>query len=323
MNVINHALLLDALERYPWRNLTYARGRLNASSPFGNRADNTPSFSVIIDPDSLAFGCFVDSGARDPAWARGSPIKLYAWLRNITEQESFALLYEPASEAEALKLRIRLRLPEPPRQRKPIDIAPYISAQPIPYLSGRGITPIIQRLYRCGFDNAKNAVVMPWTSPNGSVLNAKWRSTWGKAFWYYSGGSSIRSMIYGIDIAYKRSIKRATVTEGEIDTMSAATAGTFGLAVGGSEFTDEKADMLKRSPIEELLIAADNDAAGEKLRWQIERKMRGHVRLSYVGLPSGTKDLNEVLTRDGPEGLREVLVGAKRLNTLGLRIGLR
>lgn len=291
----NHALLLEALERYPWRNLSYARGRLIASSPFGSRADNTPSFSVVIDPLEDAFGCWNDAGAIDPEWARGSPVKLFAFLRNITEYEAFTILYSANyDEYEPPTLRINLQDRPARPTRKPIDVTPYITnagSAGIPYLTGRGIARVIQRLYRCGFDAQKNAVVMPWAGPSGQVLNAKWRSTWGKAFWYAKGGAPVKSMIYGIDIAYKRKIKRAAISEAEIDAMTAATAGTFGLAVGGAEFTDEKADMLRRSPIAELLIAGDNDEAGEKLRWQITRKLNGYMRLYNVEI-NGAKDFN-------------------------------
>lgn len=315
MYEINHELFLAAVERYPWRNVQpNSRGRLIASSPFGLRADNTPSFSVVIDPDAEAFGVWNDAGAIDPEWARGSPVKLYAFLRNITAREAFEELTDGADMDELPTLRIRLNAPKPQAIRRPIDMSPYIQRE-IPYLTNRGIAPVIQRLYRCGFDSAKNAVVMPWTSPVGTFLNAKFRATWGKAFWYAKGGAPVKSMIYGIDIAYRRNIKRAVIGEAEIDAMTASTAGTFGLAVGGSEFTDEKAEMLRRSPIEELLIAGDNDAAGEKLRWEIEKKMRGYVRLFNVEI-NGAKDFNAL----GIEGTREAIAAARRVDAIRVRL---
>lgn len=314
-DTINHELFLSAIERYPWRNLLYARGRLIASSPFGSRVDNTPSFSLVVDTDSESFGAWNDMGSEDPEWARGSPVKIYAFLRNITLREAFEELTVTDVD-ERPTLRIRLNAPEPQAAiRKPIDMSPYIQRE-IDYLTNRGISPVIQRLYRCGYDVAKNAVVMPWTSPVGTFLNAKFRATWGKAFWYYRGGAPVKSMIYGIDIAYRRNIKRAVIVEAEIDSMSASTAGTFGLAVGGSEFTEEKANLLRRSPIEELLIAGDNDAAGEKLRWEIEKKMRGYVRLYNVEIPNSAKDFNAA----GIAATREACEAAKRIDAIRVRL---
>lgn len=319
MNAINHEVFLSAVDRYPWRNPTHTRGRLIASSPFGDRADNTPSFSVVIDVADDAFGAWNDAGAIDPEWARGSPVKLYAFLRNITLREAYEELTIGTDEDDRPALRVRLNAQGPSTTRRPIDISPYITNAGVPYLTGRGIAPVIQRLYRCGFDSAKNAVVMPWGSPSGYVLNAKWRATWGKAFWYAKGGAPVKSMIYGIDIAYARNIRRAVITEAEIDAMTAASAGTFGLAVGGSEFTDAKAELLRRSPIAELLIAGDNDAAGEKLRWEIKRKMGGYVRLFSVEIPGGHKDLNAA----GVEATREACEAAGRIGAVGLRLQVR
>ncbi|ETT40930.1 DNA primase [Paenibacillus sp. FSL R7-269] len=319
---INAALFDAEIERYPWRNVIPHATKLIASSPFSLRSDNAPSFFINRDPSSQYYGCWSDKGAIDPDWQSGGPIRLYAFLRNITNAEACEILYEVPDAYARPELRINLRGTGPPAKRRPVDITAYIAQEiagaGIPYLTGRGIAPIIQRLYRCGFDNAKNAVVMPWAGPNGDVMNAKWRATWGKAFWYARGGSPVKSMIYGIDIAYRRKIKRAAIVEAEIDAMTAASAGTFGLAVGGSEFTDEKAELLRRSPIEELLIAGDNDEAGEKLRWEITRKMRGYVRLYNVEI-SGGKDFNAV----GIEGTRLACESAKRIDTVRPRLLIR
>jgi 5S rRNA maturation endonuclease (ribonuclease M5) len=67
--------------------------------------------------------------------------------------------------------------------------------------------------------------------------------------------------------------------------MSWMEAGYSAVAVGGASFNSWKRDVILRSPIEELIIATDNDKAGGKLRSEIEAMMRGHVRLrhAYVG----------------------------------------
>lgn len=317
LHEINVDILDAEIERYPWRNVIPHATKLIASSPFGLRSDNAPSFFINVDRSSQFYGCWSDKGAVDPEWQSGGPIRLYAFLRNITYEEAREILHEVPGADTRPELRIRIRAKGPPSQRKPVDISPYI-ANEIPYLTERGIAPVIQRLYRCGFDVQKNAVVMPWAGPRGDVLNAKWRATWGKAFWYAKAGAPVKSMIYGIDIAYKRRIKRAVITEAEIDAMTASTAGTFGLAVGGSEFTDAKAELLRRSPIEELLIAGDNDAAGEKLRWEIERKMSGYVRLKIVRVPVGAKDLNAA----GIAATREACEAAERVYAVRLRLCL-
>jgi DNA primase len=294
-NEINADVFLREVLSREWRNQRPHATKIIASSPFGEREDNTPSFYVNIDPDSEYFGCWADKGATRPEWQSGGPVKLFAFLRNITYEEAHQELYSGENTDDGPRqLRVKLPRAGPKPRPSPIDVSAYQVNGEIPYLTGRGISPVIQRLYRSGFDPQKNAVVMPWAAPDGTIVNAKWRATWSKVFWYAKGGAPVREMIYGIDIAYKRLIKRAIIVESETDAMYAASCGIFGLAVGGSAFTDAKAELLRRSPVEELLIGTDNDAAGEKLREEIAQKMRGYCELRDVRVPRPAKDINEI-----------------------------
>ncbi|MFK4304298.1 5S rRNA maturation endonuclease (ribonuclease M5) [Paenibacillus sp. RC254] len=295
MRAINADTFLSAIWSYDWRSIQpNNRGRLNATSPFGMREDSTPSFSLITDPESPAFGCWTDLGAEDAEWSRGGPIKLYAFIRNITYEESREELTTGiVEEAGPPRLRLKLVPLEPPPKPKPIDLSLYRTEE-IPYLTGRGISPEIQRMFGCGFDRAKNAVVMPWHSPDGTSINVKWRATWSKAFWYARGGAPVRNMIYGIHIVYSRMIERVLLVESEIDALYAWSCGVPAIAVGGSAFTDAKAELLRRSPVKTLLIGTDNDAAGVKLREEVADKMRGYCELYDVYVPNPAKDLNEI-----------------------------
>lgn len=293
--ILNKELFLEVLFSHDWRNVQpNNRGRLNASSPWGLREDKNPSFSVIIDESSDAFGCWMDQGSEDPEWQRGGPIRLYMFLRNITEEEARDELCNGEIDAYATpKLRTKIRPPKLYERIRAIDVSSFTTDE-VPYLTGRGITPEVQRMFSCGYDPDKRAVVMPWHSPDGAVLNAKWRATWSKAFWYAKGGAPVRNMIYGIHIVYSQRIKRVLITESETDAMYAWSCGVPAVAVGGSAFTNEKADLLRRSTVEELLIGADNDAAGEKLRREIYGKMRGYCAIADVRIPSNVKDVNEI-----------------------------
>ena len=315
-NVINVDTFLAALDSYDWRNVQpNSRGRLNASSPFGLRADQTPSFSVIVDPDSPDFGCWRDSGANNPEFARGGPIKLYAFLRNITYEEAREeLTTGEITEDGPPKLRVKLIPPGPPPKPQPIDIAAY-KAEAVPYLTERGISPEVQRMFDCGFDAAKNAVVMPWHDPDGAPINAKWRATWSKVFFYAKGGAPVRNMIYGIHLVYSRRIERAIIVESETDAMYLWSNGYPAIAVGGSTFTDIQAEMLRMSPAQAIVIGTDNDAAGEKLREEVAAKMRGYCELYDVRWPIPAKDANDV--RD-EIALRRAVKSAIRRNIFTL-----
>lgn len=311
-NVINVDTFLAVIDAHDWRNVQpNSRGRLNASSPFGLRVDKTPSFSVIIDPKRDDFGCWRDWGESNPEFAKGGPIKLYAFLRNITYEEAREeLMTGGIAENGTPKLRIKLVPPGPPPKPQPIDVSAHEVAE-VPYLTGRGIDPEVQRAFDCGYDNDKNAVVMPWHAPDGTIINAKWRATWSKAFWYAKGGAPVRNMIYGIHLVYRQRTPRVVIVESETDAMYLWSCGIPAVAVGGSTFTDAQAEMLRMSPVEELVIGTDNDAAGEKLREEIAAKMRGYCGLYDARWPNGAKDANEV--RD-EETVRNTVACAVRRN---------
>src|SRR5690606_38387668 len=148
---------------------------------------------------------------------------------------------------------------------------------------------------------------IPWRKPNGDLVNVKYRATRGKLFFYEKGAHPIRQLVYGIDVIHRLNVREAAICEAEIDAMSFATTGTvFGIAAGGVTFTEAQADIVKRSPIETLLLAGDNDKAGEKFNREIKRLLRGHVRFKTVDY-GGYKDANDLLKACGSEGLRELV----------------
>jgi 5S rRNA maturation endonuclease (ribonuclease M5) len=145
-----------------------------------------------------------------------------------------------------------------------------------------------------GYDKRRKAVTIPWYFPDGRLANVKYRRVDSKIFWYEKGGYPIRSLLYGMNVIYRKGIKRAVITEAEIDSMTWMTAGFPSIASGGSNFTNEQADAIARSPIEELYIAADNDEAGEKFKAQVVEKLSGRVNLFETNIPKMFKDANEV-----------------------------
>ncbi|WP_257151160.1 toprim domain-containing protein [Bacillus toyonensis] len=179
-----------------------------------------------------------------------------------------------------------------------------------PYLEQRGISKEVQRQMKIGYDRFRQAVVIPWFDTNGRLANIKYRKVSSKVFWYEKDGKPIGDLIYGLHIAYRRNIKRAVYCEAEIDAMSFMTAGVFGLANGGSSFNQRKAEQILKSPIEELVIVADNDPSGEKLRKELEKYLNGKIRLTN-GYIQGHKDANESLVKEDATSLISVVDNAE------------
>ncbi|PFZ37993.1 hypothetical protein COL77_25915 [Bacillus wiedmannii] len=296
------------LRQFSWTNERWSSDKLMAASPF--RYEHTPSFFVNLEGDYA--GTWKDSGAFDNEWESGNFTRLLSYLRNETYEETEDYLLEMYGVEYSYD---NLVLKPPKLQidsgRKALDFGRLQEyAYRHPYLGERGISEVPQRQMKIGYDRIRQAVVIPWFDTNGRLANIKYRKTRGKAFWYEKDGKPIGDLIYGLHIAYRQNIKRAVYCEAEIDAMSFMTVGVFGLANGGSSFNQRKADQLLKSPIEELVIVADNDPAGEKLRKELEKYLNGKIRLTN-GYVSGYKDANEALVKEGATSLISVVDNAE------------
>ncbi|MGP0579139.1 toprim domain-containing protein [Paenibacillus peoriae] len=282
--------------------------KLIACSPFRD-SDDTPSFFVDLR-DGPYQGCWFDPGAEDPEWRSGGPAKLVAFLRNITEEEARELLLD-GRDAPADYITLRLRGPTVNKRAKPFDsgILTEYTRVSSPYLSGRRITNDIQTLFQTGYDPRARAVTFPWFDAAWQLMNVKYRKVSSKIFHYRKGGAPIRSLVYGIHIINQRKIKRALLVESETDCLYAWSCGVPAIAVGGSSFTAEKADIIRKSPIEELLLGGDNDRAGRALRAQIRERLASSCALYDVRIPPEYKDINDI---PNAETVRAICDGAVR-----------
>lgn len=294
------------LEQFEWTRADWTKpNKLLAASPF--RFDKSPSFYVYLDDTASApAGSWGDSGYYEAEYAKGGLVKLLSFLRNESEEETADYLLETYGESDGTEITLRLPQLKVERNRQPIDsgiLEPYRLRHP--YLAKRGISEQIQRLASVGYSKQHDAVTLPWFLPDGKLANVKYRKTRGKAFFYEKGAWPIRELIYGINIVYSRNTKRAIVCEAEIDALSWMTAGYMAVAVGGSSFNSRKAEILAASPLEEIVVIADNDKAGEKLRDQIVQEMRGKLSVKVGRIDERYKDANEALVSSGVDSLKK------------------
>lgn len=313
--------IIAELEEFEWTRPRWSGDKLLAASPF--RHDNTPSFFVRLAPyGDLPAGVWSDAGAYDDEWRSGNFAKLLSFLRNETYEEAEDYLlakYDFSAEAgDAIKLpRLNLAVE---RNRQALDEAAILAGYgegPGAYLLSRGITAEVQREY--GTLDGGNRAVIPWRNAGGKLQNVKYRATAGKLFWYESGGVPIRELVYGLDVIWRLRAQTAVLCEAEIDAMSWRVAGMAALAVGGVAFNRRKAELIAGSPVSELIIAADNDKAGEKLREEVSRALGGYMRIRQAYVPADVKDANEALTKLGADSLRRAAEAA----LLGKYVNLR
>jgi 5S rRNA maturation endonuclease (ribonuclease M5) len=296
------------LEVFPWKRPDWKSDRLIACSPF--RYDQTPSFYVYLtDTATAKAGSWGDSGADDLQYSRGGFVRLLSFLRQETTEETIEYLrlkygrdYAMDPDRLTLEMSSVLRI-ECNRPTLNADMLREFERYH-PYLSSRGISEEVQRKMRTGYCRKSKAVTIPWFLPNGELGNVKFRKVGEKTFWYAKGGRPIREMVYGMDVVYRERIKRAVLVEAEIDAMFIMTAGVPAIANGGSEFSEEKAEIIRRSPLEEVVIMADHDAAGQKFKRRVIELLAPHVRIRVAGYPYRYKDPNE--TKDSLAILRYI-----------------
>ena len=288
----------DELRQYEWTKPNWTTSKLIAASPF--RFDSTPSFFVNLDGKYA--GTWHDSGSFDYDYESGNFAKLLAFLRDETYEESCEYLfnmYGVGEEGDTGLVRIKpIELKRSTRRTSFSDEVLSDYAFRHNYLAQRGISEKVQRFMGVGYSRADKAVVMPWRYADGTLANYKFRKIHGKSFWYRKGGAPIRSLVYGIDKVYRHSLTEVYVCEAEIDAMSWMSAGRPAIAIGGTALSDAQVDMIRKSPIERLVIAEDNDKAGGKLGRKLVEELRGYVELYEVTLPSEYKDANDAL-REG------------------------
>lgn len=279
------------LEAFEWTRPRWTNDKLIAASPF--RYDKSPSFFVTLEGDYA--GAWADSGYYDEEWKSGGLVKLLAFLRNETYEETEDYLldsYATDYQSDKITLTVPKLIVDKGHSRLNEGILDKYRYRH-PYFERRSIPENIQRLYNIGYDRDRQAVVIPWYDAQGRLANVKYRKTRGKVFWYEKGGNPIRELVYGINIVYKRNIKTVALTEGESDALTWSSEGIFGICVGGANFTDVQAEQIIRSPIERLIVAGDSDKAGRKFNEMVMRKLRGHVTLEEVTEYPGVKDANE------------------------------
>lgn len=189
-------------------------------------------------------------------------------------------------------------------------------------------------------DPKGNVIVFPFLE-HGRVVNEKYRAP-GKKFWQRAGG---RRTFWNADALDDPALKSGhmplVITEGEIDALTAIDCG-FPLTVsvpdgapavadgddpeklgelegseesGKFEFLWNNRDRLKH--VKRFILAVDNDAPGKRLAAELVRRLSAG-RCLFVTYPTDCKDLNDVLTKHGPEHVASVLNAARPYPVRGL-----
>lgn len=284
--------VLELLQEYEWKKGTRKGNEWFCCSPF--RDENNPSFSV-----NLETGLWIDFGATDVYWKKGNLISLIAFLDNVTYEEveeSLLVLHGiTLNDSDGLELNINFQFsPAEPKTFSKDDLSQYMFRNR-EYLARRGISDEIMKKFIVCYDREKEAIAFLWQDARtGKVINVKFRSIRGKQFYYIKDGQPIRNHIYGLYHARQQKAKTIIVVESEIDALFLWSLGYYAVALGGSHFTEEQKQLLLLSGVEHLIIATDNDQAGNRIRWQLAKELSGHMIVEHFYIPYPFNDINDL-----------------------------
>lgn len=295
MIIRGHELNVDILEELD--NFTFTRSRirgnkLQSCSPF--REEKSPSFAVNLDN-----GTWIDSGAATEEYRKGNFISLLAYLRSETYSDTENYLIEKygtiLDDVATLKLEINLSNDlNKPRQPVFNNKVRELSLNKNDYLSRRGISKEVQKLFQTGYDQKSNSISLPWHDSKGLVINVKYRNTKEKTFFYEKEGLPIKNYVYGIFQCIRKKATRVYICESEIDALTLWTYGYPAVAIGGSSLSEAQKTILLSAGFEDLVIATDNDLVGRRIRDFLFQEFGGLMNVFEVYFPKGAKDINDI-----------------------------
>lgn len=269
-------------------------GKLVSCSPF-RYSDNTPSFFVRLEPfEDVPEGVWSDSGAYDD-YKSGNLIRLLAFLQGVSEDECEHYLYETYTGEYTEKLELTMPKFVIKNKKQPLPIDSIQTFQnPCDYLTQRGISHQTQTLMKTGYDPKTKSVILPWYDGNNQLANIKYRRVDSKIFYYQKGGIPIQQLLYGLNYIYQTNATYSVLCESEIDALTLINIGIPAMALGGSNYHDKKLELIKSSPLNEIIIITDNDTVGVNLRQKLENKLMPFIKVSHGYVPPPYKDINEV-----------------------------
>tara|TARA_R110002020_G_scaffold56890_1_gene156980 strand:+ start:639 stop:2399 length:1761 start_codon:yes stop_codon:yes gene_type:complete len=227
-------------------------------------------------------------------------------------------------------------IPQPPKPKKqgeynPSELRPLKDAE-LAFFQNRGISEDV--LFKSGVRGCTRW--MPQTQADTNTLafqfiksnqrvNTKYRTA-DKQMSQDKGGEKC---FYNFE-ALEKKPKKVFITEGEIDALTLIECGfkdVVSVPDGApnptannldnkfSYFTDEAMKLFDEIP--EIVLVTDNDENGRFLESELRRRL-GIDKCLFVQYPEGSKDINDVLVKEGAEAVEDVLISAKHYPVDGL-----
>ena len=160
----------------------------------------------------------------------------------------------------------------------------------------RGFSKEVLEEWGCG-TNRYNDLIIPIYTQTQELKGWVSRRANATPKYLYSKGFKKSKHLFGINHIQPNSF--VCVTEGSLDTIWLTQNGFPSIAILGAILSKTQEELLAKLPVEELVICLDNDEAGKKGKERLMTCMTQNFVLSYIKLPKGVKDVQDV--RNGRE----------------------
>lgn len=227
-------------------------------------------------------------------------------------------------------------MPQPPKPKKQGEYRPSqlreLKTAELAFFENRGINA--DTLFKAGVRGCTRW--MPQTQVECDVLafqfiksNKRVNTKYRNANKDMAQDANAEKCFYNYE-ALERKPERIYITEGEIDALTlmevnykdvisvpdgAPNPTANNLDNKFSYFTEEAMELFDK--IEEIVLVTDNDENGRFLESELRRRI-GIDKCLFVQYPEGSKDINDVLVKEGPEAVEDVLINAKHYPVDGL-----
>lgn len=312
--------IVEELQKYSFNEAKWTPTRLICASPF--RDDHEPSF--FVDLESGGWG---DSGAYTLEDKSGNFVDLIMRLNKLGKSEAIEYLMEEHTVVYAIREGQRISIEKPrvhrlekrdkKAQAELDEVLKSLVVSYSPYLAKRGIYEMVQTDFEIGYNKGVDYhTAIPWHSVDGRIEAIKYRSVRDKKFFYQKGGIPVSNLLYGAHLKGKMK-DFVIVVEGEIDAMSFWQAGLPAVAVGGSGFNDNQADLLMKLGVGHIVLGGDNDRQGKALNKRVYNKLKDFATFSELdyGIYS---DANDALVDKHEEALFSIFERRKKIRKIRL-----
>ena len=160
-----------------------------------------------------------------------------------------------------------------------------------PYMYERGLTDTIIEYFDIGYDKDTRSITFPVRDVDGKVLFVARRSVKYKSFNIPVG---VDKPLYGLfELSNgEHSLDKIYVCEGPFDCLRLWCNGKVAVAGFGCLFNNLQISQLNALPTRHLVLALDNDVAGQAAADRLKKYIKNKI-ITSVSLPPGRKDIGE------------------------------